>query len=354
MQLLCLGDVALANKPLAPTTWAPPGDFTPGPDARVIFNWEFPIGDTINSGPRVSGMRFLAYPDSIRMVENWAPGIATIANNHILDAGEKGLAHTINSLQQAGFETVGAGLTAEEIVRPLCWETSEGRLAIVNWVFAETHPDWMAVPGPNCWPGFTEARHVIQTLRCSSDWVLVVVHWSDELFPYPLPQDRETAGELANMGADIVIGHHPHVVRGMEVLGGCPVFYSIGNFYFAEKRNSEGNWILQEAPRNREGLGVRFTFLRGQDPQYVLLSFWNDKLEAVPDLAHRASRRMQSASLPLRKHHGAPYIYWYKTQRARFDRWDSRWHFGLLKRGIFGTLRRIVAKFRKLSLASHL
>jgi hypothetical protein len=352
MQLLCLGDVALGDQPPGSNTWSAPGGITPSADAQVMFNWEFPMGRRVNSRPRESGSRFIATPDSIKLVKNWAPGIATLATNHILDADEDGLAETISLLQQQGFKTVGAGLSAEEVACPLVWETAEGKLSIVNWVFAETHPDWMAVPGPNCWPGPAEARCIIQSLKRNSDWVLVVVHWSDELFPYPLPADREIARELADMGADLVVGHHPHVIRGMEVFGTCPVFYSIGNFYFVTKKecSREGT---QEAPRNREGLGIRFTFRQGKQPEYELLSFWNNTQESRLDWFGRAARRMKSTSAPLRKYQKDAFTQWYRTQRAYFDRWTIRWHFGLMQRGLLGTLQKIVEKLVKSPLISR-
>src|SRR5690349_18353760 len=156
MHLLCLGDVALEDLPSEHNSWSVPGGMTPGPETKVLFNWEFPMGKRLNSKPRESGTRFLAHPDSVGVIKNWAPGIATMATNHILDAGEEGLAGSISLLQNMGFRTVGAGLSSEDIARPLFWETAEGRLSIINWVFAETHPDWGAVPGPNCWPGVTE------------------------------------------------------------------------------------------------------------------------------------------------------------------------------------------------------
>jgi len=347
MQLLCLGDIALADQLPACKPWTVPGALAPNDDMQIIFNWEFPIGGTVNSKPRARGMRFMAHPDSVAVIKSWAPGLVTLANNHILDAGEDGLAQTICSLQKAGFNTVGAGMTADEVKRPLIWETKEGRLAIINWVFAETHPDWMAIPGPNCWPGSDSARLIIQDLKREADWVMVVVHWSDELFPYPMPKDRELARQLSGMGADIVIGHHPHVVRGMEVFGPCPVFYSLGNFYFAERRNSDGEWILKGAPRNREGLGVQFTFRRGRDPEYRLLSFWNNKRETLPDPFHRASRRMKTVSSAFHRYQGDTYVSWYQKERARFDKWDSRWHFGLLRRGVVDSVRRLILKIQE-------
>ena len=102
--------------------------------------------------------------------------------------------------------------------KPLIWETKEGKLAIVNWIFPETNPDWMAIPGPNCFPGVNQAKQVICDLKQDNDWVMVLAHWSDELFPYPRLEDRIIAQEFAHTGLDIFVGHHPHVVRGFEVL----------------------------------------------------------------------------------------------------------------------------------------
>jgi hypothetical protein len=333
MQLLCLGDVALADGSVARQLWESPQRAVPGDEARILLNWELPFGDTVNPIPRSSGPRLLAHQESFRVIRSWSPGFATLATNHILDAGEEGLAYTIECLNQVGFTTVGAGRTQKEITRPLFWETSEGRLAIVNWVFPETHPDWAAVPGPNCWPGFEEAKRTIQMLKDQADWVLIASHWSDELFPYPCPEDRVIARELAQMGADLVIGHHPHVVRGMEIIGCCPVFYSVGNFCFSDIADGKGGWITHAAPRNREGLGIQVSFERGKSPEYQVLSFWQTPNAVVLDSTNRAARRMDNVSEPLNRLQNADYAAWYSARRVRFNRWGYRWNFGLRQLG---------------------
>ena len=336
MQLLCIGDIALADESAARQMWETPQGMAPGDEARILLNWELPVGNTVNPVPRSSGPRILAHPDSPRVIRRWSPGFATLATNHILDAGEEGLVNTIGSLNRAGFTTVGAGRTREEITRPLFWETAEGRLAVLNWVFPETHPDWMSVPGPNCWPGPEGAKCTIQELKRKTDWVLIVVHWSDELFSYPRPEDRTIARELAHMGADLVVGHHPHVVRGTEIIGSCPVFYSIGNFYFSGIADGLGGWITRETPRNREGLGIQVSFRRGERPEYRILSFWQTSRRVALDPIRRAIRRMDLVNQPLRRLQNSEYAEWYAARRARFDKWGYRWHFGLWGLGISG------------------
>lgn len=348
MQLLCIGDVGILDEYVTRQVWETPQGIVPSDEVRILFNWEFPIGDTINPQPRSSGPRRLAHPDSPYVLQKWAPGFAALATNHILDAGEDGLVKTIQALDQMGFTILGAGQTWEEITRPIFWETSEGRLVIVNWVFPETHPDWMCVPGPNCWPGLKKATPIIKDLKRKADWVLILVHWSDEHFSYPRPEDRALACELARMGVDLVIGHHPHVVRGMEIIDSCPVFYSIGNFYLPYIPDGHGGWDMR-APRNREGLGIQVSFRRGRRPEHRLLSFWKLKNRVVLDPIRQAATRLERVSRPLRQFRGSKYAEWYMNERAAFNQWGYRWHFRLWNLSTNDMKRILLKPFRYFS-----
>lgn len=349
MKLLCIGDIALTHTQLSEWTWNPPGNIQPDAESKVLFNWELPIGTKLNPSPRShNAPRILSDPDSTRVIRKWAPGFAALATNHILDSGSEGLADTIQNLRQAGFETLGAGMTREEIDRPLIWETSEGKLAIINWVFPETHPDWMSVPGPACFPGIEEAQMAIKKLKQQADWVMVLAHWSDELFQYPRPEDRQIARKLAEAGADLLVAHHPHVVRGMETFASCPVFYSLGNFFFSDFVDNDGKWVNQAAPRNREALGVQISFKRGAKPEYEVLSFWQDDTQCILDASHRAAKRLRDYSAPLQRYSGEAYKSWYLSQRQRFDRFGIRWYFSLPRMGFRGTLRYALQRLRSL------
>jgi hypothetical protein len=345
MRLLCIGDIAISGR--TTSSWFHPMGTTPKDEARVLFNWELPIGEMVNPIPRTSGPRLLSHPESVNVILKWAPGYATLATNHILDAGEKGLAATIDTLHQAGFQTVGAGQYAAEVQRPIIWKAEEGRLAMVNWVFPETHPDWRAIPGPNCWPGIEEAESVISELKRKVDWVIVLAHWSDELFSYPRPEDRLVAHELAQIGADMVIGHHPHVVRGMEVIGHCPVFYSIGNYFFSDQADTNTGRIVRQAPRNRESLGIYISFRQGMQPEIRVSSFWQKRESVESDPLKRAVRRMKSVSRPLQQFNDARYADWYAVKRARFNSWEYRLQFRLWQLGILGLTKYLFQQIKQ-------
>ena len=90
MQLMCIGDIAIADKSVTKFPWAPPVEAIAGDEVMVLYNWELPIGKTVNPFPRTSGPRLLSHPNSFEAIRSWAPGFASLANNHILDAGKEG------------------------------------------------------------------------------------------------------------------------------------------------------------------------------------------------------------------------------------------------------------------------
>ncbi|MCE5209661.1 MAG: CapA family protein [Chloroflexi bacterium] len=339
MKLLIVGDLAITSESECCLEWDPPLADFPNEENRILLNWEFPVGTRLNPVARNSGNRYLSHPSATGVLKQWGPGFATLATNHMLDANPLGIDVTIRALQTAGFETVGAGSTLEEISSPLIWETDEGRLTIINWVFAETHPDWKTIPGVNCWPGLEEAATILHQIRPVTDWLILILHWSDELFAYPRPEDRAIAEALAGFGVDAIICHHPHVVRGMELFGTVPVFYSIGNFYFSDFYDPKTKAVEKHAPRNREGLGVQGAFKFGSKPTFQTVSFLQKDHHVVQDKHHQAVRRMTSVSKPLAKYSGLSYEKWYVSERNRFDRWEARWHFVIRRLGLGGLLR---------------
>lgn len=343
--MLCLGDIALTGNAHSSTIWPDQKPADLGCDGRILFNWEAPLGKTARSEPRkCGGPRLIAYLPAVEGIRSWSPGFAALANNHILDADEIGLQNTLFSLQINGFEPFGAGFTRPEIDKPVLRETNDGSLAILNWVFPETHPDWMAIPGPNCWPGAETAGKVIGELKKKADWVMVFAHWSDELFPYPRPEDRALAMELSSCGADLVVGHHPHVVRGMEVIGSCPVFYSLGNCYFSSDVTSSRSGVSDLAPRNREALGILLTFEREREILWTPIPYWQKGNRVMVDRLHRASRRLIQTSRPLRLDANNDYAKWYASERSLFDKFWAKWHFGVMQLGFWGSIRRISEK----------
>ena len=75
----------------------------------------------------------------------------------------------------------------------------------------------------------------LATARQNCDLLFVSVHWGQEYKTEPEAENVELAHFLVDNGADVVFGHHPHVLQGIEVYKNCPIFYSAGNFVFDQK-----------------------------------------------------------------------------------------------------------------------
>ena len=77
----------------------------------------------------------------------------------------------------------------------------------------------------------------IQALRPKVDWLIVLYHGGNEYYSLPRPGLKKDFHYLADLGADLVVGHHTHVISGYEIYNGKPLIYSLGNFFFPYKEN---------------------------------------------------------------------------------------------------------------------
>ncbi len=158
--------------------------------------------------------------------------LVSLANNHTLDRGEKGV---LRSLEYWSGRTdiLTAGSSASEqaaelpAVRPVKG-TSCAFLAYTTLTNGLRPPD-----GKDHYVSLYDreraARDVKKALE-AADVVLVSMHWGSEYSFTPSEEQRRIAGELASLGVHIVIGHHPHVVQPVEMVKDTLVIYSLGNF----------------------------------------------------------------------------------------------------------------------------
>jgi poly-gamma-glutamate synthesis protein (capsule biosynthesis protein) len=161
--------------------------------------------------------------------------VATLANNHTLDFGPKGLRQTIHLLQEAGLKTVGAGMSGEEAARPLVMDLKGKKLGLLNCSEGEACCSLNNRPGSH---GFDVPALVrqVQDLKRRTDAVLVIFHGGREHAPMPPVYVVDALRQMADAGASAVIAHHPHVPQGIEIHNGVPIFYSQGNFIFNHDR----------------------------------------------------------------------------------------------------------------------
>jgi poly-gamma-glutamate capsule biosynthesis protein CapA/YwtB (metallophosphatase superfamily) len=153
----------------------------------------------------------------------------TLANNHILNCGALGLLETIQGLEEVGISHVGAGMNLAEAIQPAFIPV--GGLIVGIVAFCYGPPAGRSSPGVAlCEPGLM--RRGLAMARAGADLVIAVLHDGLEYSDVPPAKTRGRFRFLAENGADIVIGHHPHVLQGLEWYGHVLIAYSLGDFLF--------------------------------------------------------------------------------------------------------------------------
>ncbi|MBO9604354.1 MAG: CapA family protein [Paenibacillaceae bacterium] len=161
--------------------------------------------------------------------------IVNLANNHSIDMGTEGLLDTFDALDKAGIKRIGAGRDAKEAFSPVIVEKNGIRIAFLGFSRVVPEQSWKAGinhPGVADTYSYVPAVAAIEAARKDADLVVVSAHWGVERNSKPEPYQTDLAHRFVDAGADLVIGHHPHVLQGFESYKGKWIAYSLGNFIF--------------------------------------------------------------------------------------------------------------------------
>ena len=168
--------------------------------------------------------------------------VVTLANNHLLDCGRAGVLETLNALAVARVSPLGAGTDEKAAHAPVIRQAGRLRIGLLGYYWNRRTAATSAQPGSAMdLPEALEAD--IRGLRGHVDRIVVTFHWGVPYEREPAPADREKAHFAVDCGADVVVGHHPHIVQPFEIYRGCPIFYSVGNFAFGSG-NSRAEGLL--------------------------------------------------------------------------------------------------------------
>lgn len=153
----------------------------------------------------------------------------TIANNHVLDCGRIGLSETLHELKNSGLYYAGAGMNLSEALKPAYIPVRGLTVGLVAFCYGPR----AGYSSPGAAPCDLPVMHeTLKTARANSDIVIAALHDGLEYSDVPPAETRARFRFLAENGADIVIGHHPHVLQGLEWQGSIPIAYSLGDFLF--------------------------------------------------------------------------------------------------------------------------
>ena len=186
-------------------------------DDLTIVNLEVVLTDSGKYNPNNDPSKIFIMrgkPSYAKMLPANSIEIANISNNHINDFGDAGVDETIQHLTENGVDYFGYGHTLVKEVKGV----RVGFAGFNTWTTKDS-----AIEG------------AIKDLRKQCDVLIVSFHWGSELKYVATDKQIAYAHKAVDLGADLVLGHHPHVVNGIEVYKGVNIVYSLGNFVFGGK-----------------------------------------------------------------------------------------------------------------------
>jgi poly-gamma-glutamate capsule biosynthesis protein CapA/YwtB (metallophosphatase superfamily) len=189
----------------------------------------------------------------------------SLANNHTLDFGQEALTETLDTLDRVGISHSGAGRDIGAASRPAICQVESLKVAVIS--FTDNEPDWEAglaqagifyVPINPDDPRVERLLQIIHTTSADADLVFVSAHWGPNWGHSPPKSHIPFSHALINAGADVVIGHSPHIFQGIEIFHDCPIIYSAGDYiddYAVDpgERNDESFIFVFET----DGEGIR-------------------------------------------------------------------------------------------------
>jgi len=212
-------------------------DFLRGADL-AFGNLENPISDRgSNQGSIYS---FRANPRVVEGLSYAGFDVLSLANNHIWDWGALALADSISLLQAADIASVGVGGNYKEANAPAFFEVGGTNIAVL--AYTNLLPENLEA-GPST-PGLSDfdvedVKNKIRSLKETGSLVVVSLHWGEEYEAQANDIQKTIARGLIDAGADLIVGHHPHVVQELEQYGDGWIAYSLGNFVFDQTFSEE-------------------------------------------------------------------------------------------------------------------
>ena len=198
---------------------------------------------------------FRAAPEVATGLKNAGIDVLSLANNHAVDYGPEALLDTMDILAHNGIAYIGAGANAAAAHRPANFIVNGINISFLAYssrfhMVKEAQPEQSGI-------AVAKSDEIIDDLREAREWadiVIVSFHWGWEYSDHPDEETRKLAHQVADGGADLIIGHHPHVIQGVEWYQGSLICYSLGNFIFDQRGTRSRRGLILKCHIGQDGI----------------------------------------------------------------------------------------------------
>ncbi|MEZ8709476.1 CapA family protein, partial [Vibrio alginolyticus] len=231
------------------------------PLKNYICNLEYPI--TIHDEAIPGKVNLKADKGYYLETFGQLPIAVSLANNHIFDFGKKGALDTIDYLNSKNIKYCGLGNSNNNYNNPCYLEALAEKIALLSYCCLSTNP---GRGDGDLDLAIIEEDKIIKDIilaKNNSSKIILLLHWGDEECFLPKPEDVKLARRLIAAGADMIIGHHAHIIQSHEIYKGKDIYYGLGNSvfpdldtpsYFDCKGVSNYRFIKEQRSWNKNGL----------------------------------------------------------------------------------------------------
>ena len=207
----------------------------------AVVNFECPV--VLNDAKPIekTGPALKSGVNAVESIQFAGFNMATLANNHFYDYGEKGVSDTLITCEEHGIDTVGGGENLTEAAKVSYKEIHGKKIAFINFCEHEFSIATDKRGGSNPLDPVKNYNQILEA-RNNANYVVVIVHGGHEYYQLPSIRMKETYRFFVDAGADVIINHHQHCFSGYEIYNGKPIFYGLGNFCFDNKKYRDNNW----------------------------------------------------------------------------------------------------------------
>ena len=245
-------------------------------DKDIVFaNLEAILSDNNLNPELLASVSFRGSPDCLAGLKSSGFNTLAVANNHVMGHGEDAFFDTIQRLEKSGFNVVGLADSGGGS-RPVVINSGGKIIGFLGYSLVGDYNKNANFPYCDN-PTDQQIISDITNLKSEVDILIVSIHWGYEFIQYPSPRQIQLARRMVEAGANVILGHHPHCLQGMELYQGALICYSLGNFAFdfkTSKLRSSMILSLEFDQDNRLSYSIIPVYI---NHSYQPLPLWNSR-----------------------------------------------------------------------------
>ncbi|MCK4663281.1 MAG: CapA family protein [Bacteroidales bacterium] len=248
-----------------------------GADLNVC-NLEGPIIKDYKTGYIRKSASICTLDNHLKFLYNNNINCVCLANNHIMDYQKDGLEETILKSENNEIHYFGAGNNLEKSLTPAIYKVNNVKIGFIGF-------SWDVIQSINAKKNNAGTaplykKIILNTIKKNKqlfDFLVVSLHFNYEFEQWPLPSQRKMCHEIIDNGADIIIGHHPHIFQGVEIYKNKLIAYSMGNFFFSNIISKTGKELREWSKETKHSIMLKIKLLQDLSYKHEVVPICTDK-----------------------------------------------------------------------------